>query len=84
MADVTLQSDTNTNKYCRITHAVIFDTGDSNNGILVALTRKNIDVYSKGATVDLKKGMKFTRVNVPSGAVQEALMHLYMYVREQY
>ncbi|HHK9145366.1 phage tail protein, partial [Escherichia coli] len=46
-------------------------TGDSKCRALeptdVALTRKNIDVYSK-AEVDLKKGMKFTRVNAPSGA----------------
>ncbi|HGD8164307.1 TPA: phage tail protein, partial [Escherichia coli] len=33
----------------------------------ITLTPKDLDVYSK-AEVDLKKGMKFTRVNAPSGA----------------
>ncbi|HGD8804960.1 TPA: hypothetical protein ACI7EJ_005110, partial [Escherichia coli] len=67
-----LQSDTNTNKYAGLDiDGNFLITGDSKCRALeptdVALTRKNIDVYSK-AEVDLKKGMKFTRVNAPSGA----------------
>ena len=67
-----LQSDTNTNKYAGLDiDGNFLITGDSKCRALeptdAALTRKNIDVYSK-AEVDLKKGMKFTRVNAPSGA----------------
>ena len=67
-----LQSDTNTNKYAGLDiDGNFLIAGDSKCRALeptdVALTRKNIDVYSK-AEVDLKKGMKFTRVNAPSGA----------------
>ncbi|EHH4531314.1 phage tail protein [Escherichia coli] len=67
-----LQSDTNTNKYAGLDiDGNFLITGDSKCRALeptdVALTRKNIDVYSK-AEIDLKKGMKFTRVNAPSGA----------------
>ncbi|HFP1496492.1 TPA: phage tail protein, partial [Escherichia coli] len=67
-----LQSDSNTNKYAGLDiDGNFLITGDSKCRALeptdAALTRKNIDVYSK-AEVDLKKGMKFTRVNAPSGA----------------